>query len=116
MDTPTLRRLGSRRTARRSASGVAVIARRRLLTGAVFGALLVTSPLTVRAHDIPARVAVLAFVKPEAGHLRLLVRVPLEGTHDVVSPALPSGGLDIDRAERLTPDAPRVWIAEYAEV
>src|SRR5438067_13512337 len=38
------------------------------------------------AHDIPARVTVLAFVKPEGRVLRIALRAPLEAMRDIPPP------------------------------
>ena len=73
-------------------------------------ALLTTwSPLS--AHEIPSRVTVLAFVKPEPGRLRVLLRVPLESMRDVDFPLRGPGYLDIERSEPLLRQAARVWLA-----
>ena len=77
---------------------------------AVLGLLLAGSS-PVAAHEIPSRVTVLAFVRPEAGHLRVLLRVPLESMRDVDFPLRGPGYLDIARSEPLLRQAARVWLA-----
>jgi hypothetical protein len=64
-------------------------------------------------HEIPANVTVLAFVRPEANRLRVLVRVPLEAIRDIEFPLYGPGYLDLARVEPLLEDAARVWIADY---
>ena len=76
---------------------------------AALGLLVTWSP--VAAHEIPSRVTVLAFVKPEPGHLRVLLRVPLESMRDVDFPLRGPGYLDIERSEQLLRQAARVWLA-----
>lgn len=76
---------------------------------AVLGLLVSSS--TVAAHEIPSRVTVLAFVRPEPGHLRVLLRVPLESMRDVDFPLRGPGYLDIERSEPLLRQAARVWLA-----
>ena len=76
---------------------------------AILGLLGITSPTA--AHEIPSRVAVLAFVKPEPGRLRVLLRVPLESMRDVDFPLHGPGYLDIARSEPLLKEAARVWLA-----
>ena len=71
--------------------------------------LAIASPTA--AHEIPLRVAVLAFVKPEPGRLRVLLRVPLESMRDVDFPLRGPGYLDIARSESLLREAARVWLA-----
>ena len=73
-------------------------------------------PSSPSAHEIPARVTVLAFVKPEGQRLRLLVRVPLEAMRDIVFPLRGPGYLEIDKVEPLLGDAARLWIADYIEL
>jgi hypothetical protein len=73
-------------------------------------------PVELRAHEIPSRVTILAFVKPEAQRLRLLLRVPLESMRDVDFPLRGPGYLDIVRAEPLLRQAARVWLAGYLSV
>src|SRR5687768_7783043 len=70
-------------------------------------ALLVALPSTPAAHEIPARVTILAFVKPEAERLRLIVRVPLEAMRDVEFPLRGPAYLELDRVQPLLPDAAR---------
>lgn len=63
------------------------------------------------AHDIPSSVTVLAFVKPEANVLRVVMRVPLAAMRDVNFPLHGPGYLDLDSLATLLPDAAKVWIA-----
>ncbi len=79
-------------------------------------ALLVAFPSVHYAHDIPSRVTVLAFIKPEPGRLHLLVRAPLEAMRDVNFPVSGPGYLDIEKSGRLLDDAARVWIAGAIEL
>jgi hypothetical protein len=83
---------------------------------AVAASLLVALPSRPFAHEIPAAVSVLAFVKPEAHRLRVLARVPLEAIRDVDFPLQSTGFLDIARTEALLPDAAKLWIADYIAV
>ena len=78
--------------------------------------LIFALPSSPSAHEIPARVTVLAFVKPEGQRLQLIVRVPLEAIRDVVFPLRGPGYLEIDRVEPLLRDAARLWIADYIEL
>ena len=78
--------------------------------------LIFALPSSPSAHEIPARVTVLAFVKPEGQRLQLIVRVPLEAMRDVVFPLRGPGYLEIDRVEPLLSDAARLWIADYIEL
>jgi uncharacterized membrane-anchored protein YitT (DUF2179 family) len=73
-------------------------------------------PCCARAHDIPNDVTVQMFVKPEGGHVHLLVRVPLKAMRDIIFPQRGPGYLDIERANTLLPGAARLWIAGFFEV
>ena len=74
------------------------------------------APARASAHDIPSRVTVLAFVKPEGGRLTLVLRAPLEAMRDVQWPDRGLGYLDLTRAEPLARDAAQLWIAQFIKV
>jgi len=87
---------------------------RRLLRcrpAVVLTVLLCATARPALAHDIPSRVTVLAFVKPDSTMLRIVLRVPLEAMRDVNWPQRGLEYLDIARAEAMAPDAARLWIA-----
>ena len=69
-----------------------------------------------RAHDIPNDVTVQAFVKPEGGRLRLLVRAPLKAMRDVEYPMRGPDRLDISRADGVLHDAATIWIVDNLEL
>jgi hypothetical protein len=85
-----------------------------LATVAMLAAL--AFPSTPFAHEIPTSVTVLAFVKPEAGRLRVVMRVPLEAIRDVDFPVRGAGYLDISRSTPQLRDAAKVWIADYVQL
>lgn len=78
--------------------------------------LLLAAPSAPSAHEIPSRVTILAFVKPEGHKLRLLVRVPLEAMRDMQYPLHGAGYLNIAATDSLLPDAARIWIANSVDV
>lgn len=78
--------------------------------------LIFALPTQPSAHEIPANVTVVAFVKPEGQRLRLLVRVPLEAMRDMSFPQRGPGYLDLAGAGPLLADAVRLWIAGYVEL
>ena len=73
-------------------------------------------PTAQYAHDIPSRVTVLAFIKPEPGHLRIVLRAPLEAMRDVNFPVSGPGYLDLGKTAPLLNDAAKVWIADGLEL
>jgi HupE/UreJ protein len=74
--------------------------------------LILALPGREYAHDIPATVSLMAFVKPEGHVLRVVLRAPLEAMRDVNFPLVGPGYLDLARAQPLLRDAARVWIAD----
>jgi len=78
---------------------------------ALASSLLLPAPLGAAVHDIPARVTVHVFVKPEGRTLRVIVRAPLEAMRDINFPLRGQGYLDLARAEPLLRDAAGLWIA-----
>ncbi|HET7401944.1 MAG TPA: HupE/UreJ family protein [Usitatibacter sp.] len=79
-------------------------------------ALLLAAATLVRAHDIPTDVRIVAFVKPERGHLTLLVRVPLAAMQDVDVPLRGPGYVDLARAEPALRTAAMLWIGDNLAV
>ena len=82
-----------------------------LAIGAAFPAL----PAPSLAHEIPANVTVVAFVRPDGDRLRILVRVPLEAMRDVEFPRRGPGYLQLSGIEPLLRNAARLWIGDYLE-
>ncbi len=64
-----------------------------------------------QAHEIPARVMVHSFFRPEGKVLRVLVRAPLEAMRDVEFPLRFPGYIDLGRADSTLREAARLWIA-----
>ena len=88
---------------------------RVLLAILIFG-LVLTSPLRMRAHDIPTDVLVQMLVKPDGQTLRLLVRVPLFAMQDVRFPQVGPGYLNIAEADSELQDAAILWIANELQL
>jgi hypothetical protein len=86
------------------------------LAPALAAGLILAFPSVPAAHEIPARVTILAFVKPEGRRLRLVVRVPLEAMRDMQFPLHGPGYLDIPRVDSLLPDAAKIWIAANVRI
>ena len=77
---------------------------------------LLLGPSGTAAHEIPARVTVLALVRPEGQTLRLLVRAPLEAMRDIEFPVRAGKYLDLARSGPALDDAARLWIADALEL
>ncbi|MFT4862049.1 MAG: hypothetical protein ACI95C_001262 [Pseudohongiellaceae bacterium] len=73
--------------------------------------LLLLSTL-VQAHDLPSRLTVYAFVKPEGQQLTVLFRVPMEAFGEISFPLRGPGFLQFSEAEFALNDAARVYITE----
>lgn len=82
-------------------------------TAALVVAMILLLPSWPEAHEIPTDVTVQAFVKPEAGVLRLLVRVPLGAFRDYDFPQRGPGYLRIADADPMVREAAEQWIGEY---
>ena len=83
---------------------------------AIAFAMTLGFPLRPFAHEIPPSVMVLAFVKPDPGRLRLVIRVPLESIRDFELVLRGPGYLDLPSVNPELKDAGRVWVADYVEV
>ncbi len=108
-------------------------------------AFIVLRPMAASTHEVPPSVVVRAFVKPEAGRVRVLVRVPLEAMRDVEFPlrdprsrdastrdatsttrtspdprrpvALSDiASLDLARADASLREAAKLWVADAIEL
>lgn len=84
---------------------------RRWLILPFAGGFLLGAARVAAAHDIPARVTVIAFLKPDGHTLTVVVRAPLEAMRDVNFPLRGTGYLDLARSGPLLTDAANVWIA-----
>lgn len=71
------------------------------------------TPRSAGGHEVPARVAVTSFVRPEGDVLWLVVRVPLAALRDVDWPIDERGVLDAVAARPLLRDAAQLWVADY---
>jgi hypothetical protein len=87
-----------------------------IIVSAAVTALAVPASARPVDHEIPNDVTVLAFIRPEGGRLRLLVRVPLEAMRDVEFPLRGPGYLVLDGIEPLLRDAARLWLADFIEL
>ena len=68
------------------------------------------------AHEIPTDVVVQSYLKPEAGTVNLLLRVPLEAMRDVDIPLRGPGYIDVERAEPFLRDAGEIWLANFIRI
>ena len=79
----------------------------------VIVAALMFCPSAVSAHDVPDRVKIDVFVKPENGHLLILVRMPANALIDFLLPTLPGGNwVDLANADSVAAAGANVWIAD----
>ncbi len=92
-------------------SALSVVSLKKLITPCVLLAALLIPSLSL-AHDIPSRVTVYAFVKPEGNQLTALLRVPMEAFSEISFPLRGPGYLQFSEAEFSLNDAARVYITE----
>jgi hypothetical protein len=79
-------------------------------------AFLLLAAVVAGAHDIPNDVTVQAFVKPESGRLRLVVRVPLDALRDMGVPTTPDGVMDLARLDPMLADNMMLWIGQNVDM
>jgi hypothetical protein len=84
--------------------------------GPVIATLCLSLSTCAAAHEIPNDVTVQAFLKPEPGRLRFLVRVPLQAMRDLDFPSTPQGYLDLTRMDNLLRDGAMLWISEAIDL
>jgi len=69
------------------------------------------------AHEVPDRVDIAVFLKPEGDRMRILVRMPANALIDFLLPTLAEGNwLDLANADQPSADGARVWIAEMLQL
>jgi len=73
-------------------------------------------PGTAAAHDIPADVRIVAYVKPLDGRLQLLMRVPLAAMREVDFPVRGPGYLELSRIDAALSGAASLWLADNIEL
>ncbi|MBC7983070.1 MAG: HupE/UreJ family protein [Candidatus Obscuribacterales bacterium] len=64
------------------------------------------------AHDLPGKVSLLVFVKPQDNQLLVLTRVPMEAFTEVQFPVQGPGYLDFSRADSALNDAAQMYITQ----
>ncbi|NKB32998.1 MAG: hypothetical protein GKR91_07875 [Pseudomonadales bacterium] len=74
--------------------------------------IITAIPTLGQAHDIPSRVTVYAFVKPEGNVLTALLRVPMEALGEISFPLRGPGFLQFSEAQFALDDAARIYITE----
>ncbi len=82
----------------------------------VFLLLPVLLPMLLQGHDIPSDVTVQAYLKPAAGRLQFLVRVPMAALRDVVFPEREGGYFDLAHAGPALHDAARLWLSGFFDL
>jgi hypothetical protein len=82
----------------------------------MLGALAAGGIATAAAHEIPAHVTILGFVRPEAQRLQLLLRVPLGVMRDYDFPLRDGTSLDITAADSLIREGAMLWLADAIDV
>ncbi|MDD9891081.1 MAG: HupE/UreJ family protein [Gammaproteobacteria bacterium] len=84
-----------------------------LLSARIIAAMLIAAlPSLAHSHDIPSRVTVYAFVKPEGNELTALLRVPMEALGEISFPLRGPGFIQFSESEFASYDAARVYITE----
>lgn len=92
------------------------MSRTRRTAALLIGLILLMPTWSGEAHEIPSDVTVQAFVKPEDGKLRMLLRVPLTAMRDYDFPSREPGYLNIREADELVRESAEVWIGDYVSM
>lgn len=71
---------------------------------------------TTAAHDVPDDITVQAFLRPDAGRVSLLVRVPLAAMRDVDVPTRGAGYVDLARVDPALRHAATVWLVQNIDI
>src|SRR5687767_9457771 len=64
------------------------------------------------AHDLPGKLTILMYVKPQDARLDVLLRVPMEALTEVQFPLRGPGYLDLEQADRALLDAAHMYMTE----
>ena len=71
----------------------------------------------LEAHDIPADAMVRAFVKPEGGHLRVLLRMQMASVHEIEWPVHKEDGmLDLAKIDPFLREAADKWLGDKMDL
>lgn len=84
---------------------------RQLLFALLSLAALLCQPGAARAHDLPGKLTILMYVKPQTGdRLDVVLRVPMEALTEVQFPVLGQGNLDFEHADAALLDAAHIYM------
>jgi hypothetical protein len=81
-------------------------------TATAIATLFLCAPLPSVAHDLPGKVSLLVYVKPQDNQLLVLTRVPMEALTEVQFPVQGPGYLDFSKADAALQDAAHIYIAQ----
>jgi HupE / UreJ protein len=84
----------------------------RKISSTLLIALLLAASAPAFAHDIPGKVTVLAFVKPQGEKLLVLARVPMEALTEAQYPMRGPGYLDFERAGPVLEDVAHSYLVQ----
>jgi hypothetical protein len=80
-------------------------------------AALALMPCAAWAHVVPDDVRVRTFLKPQDGHMTILVRMPANALIDILFPVIPgSVSLDLKQIDGFAAAGAQVWIADLVSV
>ena len=88
----------------------------RRVAALVVALVLLLPTWSGEAHEIPADVTVRAFVVPEGGTLRMLLRVPLVSLRDYDFDVSGPGYLEIEGSDDAVREAVDMWIPDYVRM
>jgi hypothetical protein len=95
---------------------MSVIPPNRRIAAVIVALVLLLPTWSGEAHEIPSDVTVQAFVRPEGGALRMLLRAPLASLRDYDFPVEGPGYLSIAESGEMVREAVDLWITDYVSM
>ena len=95
---------------------MSVIPPNRRFAAVLIALVLLLPSWSGEAHEIPSDVTIQAFVRPEAGALRMLLRAPLASLRDYEFPTEGPGYLLIVESSEMVREAVDLWITDYVSM
>jgi hypothetical protein len=84
----------------------------RIFISTLLACVLLCGSTSAQAHDLPGKLTILMYVKPQGTQVLVLLRVPMEGLTEIVFPLRGQGYLDFERAAPALQDAANVYIRD----
>jgi hypothetical protein len=84
----------------------------RIFMALALSCALLCAPSSSRAHDLPGKLTIHMYVKPQDSQLLVMLRVPMEALTEIQFPLRGQGYLDLASADGALQDAANVYITD----